>query len=116
GAARMLAGESLSPANDRTASSAFSPVWRHAWTAGFAVLLAVSLAYPLVGTPARLDQRFPGWRPEIGTLDGLAFMRQGVYTLDPAGQYEDLSDTTIELHYDWEAVQWLLQNVRGNLI
>ena len=79
------------------------------WNGAFGVLLAASLAYPLLGTPARLDQRFPGWRPEFGTLNALDFMRQGVY------RWPDESNP-IELRYDWEAIQWLLENVRGNLV
>ncbi|MBX2999729.1 MAG: glycosyltransferase family 39 protein [Caldilineaceae bacterium] len=86
-----------------------SPIWRNAWTVGFALLLAVSFAYPIVGTPARSDQRFPGWRPEIGTLDALDFMRQGSYTW-PDGS------NRIELAYDWQALQWILDSVRGNLV
>lgn len=86
-----------------------SPIWRNAWTVGFALLLAVSFAYPIVGTPARLDQRFPGWRPPLGTLDALDFMRQGSYTW-PDGS------NRIELAYDWQALQWILNSVRGNLV
>jgi YYY domain-containing protein len=86
-----------------------SPLWRNAWTVGFALLLAVSFAYPIVGTPARSDQRFPGWRPEIGTLDALDFMREGSYAW-PDGS------NLIALRYDWQAIQWILDSVRGNLV
>ncbi len=71
------------------------------------LLIAVSLTYPLFGTPARLDQRFVGWRPVFGTLNGLDFMSQGTYS------WPDDSNR-IELHYDWEAIQWLLDHMRGN--
>ncbi|MEZ4836058.1 MAG: DUF2298 domain-containing protein [Caldilineaceae bacterium] len=87
----------------------FSPAWRFAWLTGVVLLVLASLAYPIVGTPARSDQRFPGWRPELGTLDGLAFMRQGVYFW-PDG------NNPIEFGYDWQAIQWILDNVRGNLV
>lgn len=80
-----------------------------AWGFGFAVLLCASLAYPIFGTPSRLSQRFSGWRPPIGTLDGMAFMEKGVY-------YWPDGDNAIELRYDWEAIQWLLENVRGNVV
>ena len=79
------------------------------WNGAFGLLLAASLAYPLLGTPARLDQRFPGWRPDFGTLNALDFMRQGIY------RWPDESNP-IELSYDWQAIQWLLENVRGNLV
>jgi len=82
-------------------------ITRGGWAIAFTLLLAASLAYPLLGTPARLDQRMPGWRPEIGTLNGMDFMRQGVYA------WPDFNNT-IELSYEYDAIQWLLQNVRGN--
>jgi len=83
--------------------------FRGAWGLAFLLLLFASLAYPLLGTPARLAQRFPGWRPPIGTLNGMAFMENGVYHWPDSGN-------AIELRYDWEAIQWLLENVRGNLV
>ncbi len=82
---------------------------RGAWGIVFFILLAASLVYPLLGTPSRLSQRFPGWRPPIGTLNGMAFMENGVY------HWPD-SNNAIELQYDWEAIQWLLENVRGNVV
>ena len=82
---------------------------RGAWGIAFFVLLCASLVYPLLGTPSRLSQRFPGWRPPIGTLNGMAFMENGVY------HWPD-SNNAIELQYDWEAIQWLLANVRGNVV
>ncbi|MEZ4620133.1 MAG: DUF2298 domain-containing protein [Caldilineaceae bacterium] len=80
---------------------------RTAWALGFVLLFAAGFAYPLWGTPARLDMRFPGWRPPYGTLNGLAFMREGRFTWpDPSN--------TLDLSYDWAAIEWLLDNVRGN--
>lgn len=85
--------------------SLLRPLW---WTL-FSLLFVASLAYPLWGTSARLEQRFPGWQPEIGTLDGMDFMNEGVYTW-PDG------NNPIELRWDREAINWLLENVRGNLV
>jgi uncharacterized membrane protein len=82
---------------------------RFGWSIVFLLLLVVSLAYPVWGTPARLEQRFMGWQPAFGTLNGLDYMRQGVYTLPD-------TNTPVELKYDWEAIQWLLDHVRGNVI
>ena len=79
------------------------------WSFVFLILIAASLSYPVWGTPSRLSQRFPGWRPPIGTLDGMAFMENGVY------HWPD-SDHAVELRYDWEAIQWLLREVRGNVV
>ena len=92
-----------------TASLSPRSRWRYAWAASFAALLIASLTYPIFGTPSRVDQRMPGWRPEIGTLNGLDFMRQGSYA------WPDFNNV-FELRYEWEALQWLLQNVRGNAV
>ena len=82
---------------------------RWVWTPAFALLLAASLAYPILGTPVRVDQRLLGWRPPLGTLNGLDFMREGTYA------WPDFNNV-FELRYDWEAIQWLLRSVRGNAV
>ena len=82
---------------------------RGAWGLVLLILIAASLVYPLLGTPSRLSQRFPGWRPPIGTLNGMAFMENGVYN------WPD-SNSAIELKYDWAAILWLLENVQGNVV
>ncbi len=51
--------------------------WRYAWAGLLTVLILAGLAYPLFGTPARIDQRLIGWRPPVGTLNGLAYMQEG---------------------------------------
>ena len=81
--------------------------WRSAWAGGLLVLLAAGLAYPLFGTPARLEQRLMGWQPAFGTLNGLDYMRDGSY------RWPDDSNM-IELRYDWDAINWLLDHVQGN--
>lgn len=86
-----------------------SRLFHFAWAAIFVLLLAASLAYPVLGTPARLDQRMPGWRPPVGTLNGLDFMREGAYA------WPDFNNV-IELRYEWQALQWLLTHVRGNAV
>lgn len=88
--------------------------WRHLglrllWSVTFTLLFAAGFSYLIWGTPARLDQRFPGWRPPIGTLNGLDFMREGVF-------YWPDQNNPVELRHDWEAIQWLLKNVRGNAV
>ncbi len=82
-------------------------ILRICWTGVLVALIAASLAFLVYGTPARLSQRLVGWRPDFGTLNGLDYMRQGTYTW-PDGE------NTIELSYDWDAIQWLLDNMRGN--
>jgi YYY domain-containing protein len=78
---------------------------RRAWIAGLAFLFFASLLYPLVYTPARVNDRFPGARPPVGTLDGMAFMTVGSYTWP--------ENNRIELRYDYQALQWLIDNVKG---
>lgn len=84
-------------------------VVRTLWSVALTLLLVASSAYLIWGTPARLDQRFPGWRPAIGTLNGLDFMREGVF-------YWPDQNNPMEMRYDWDAIQWLLANVRGNAV
>jgi len=85
--------------------------WRSAvswslWTAALALLLFGSLVYPVLGTPVRVRDRFPGARPAVGTLDGLAFMTVGHFS------WPD-EDHPIELWWDYEAIRWLQENVQG---
>lgn len=82
---------------------------RAAWALSFILLLVASLAYLLYGTPARLDMRMVGWRPPVGTLNALDYMRAGSFTW-PDEQHR------FDLKYDWEAIRWLLQHVRGNVV
>ncbi|MBK8045663.1 MAG: hypothetical protein IPK16_00155 [Anaerolineales bacterium] len=77
------------------------------WSTAFVLLLAASLAFPILGTPARLKERMPGWQPELGTLNGMEFMRQGIYA------WPDYSNV-IDLSYESQAIEWLLDNIRGN--
>lgn len=85
--------------------------WRSAagrglWTGALAVLLFGSLIYPILGTLVRVQERFPGARPPVGTLDGLAFMTVGRFA------WPD-DDHPIELKWDYEAIRWLQENVEG---
>jgi uncharacterized membrane protein len=76
-----------------------------AWRGALALLLLAVAIYPLAGTVARVNDRFPGARPEVGTMDGMAFMRVGTYTWE---------NKAIELKYDYDGIQWLLWNVQGS--
>ncbi|MGA9350878.1 MAG: DUF2298 domain-containing protein [Anaerolineae bacterium] len=82
-----------------------SAAQRRVWAAGLAFLFFASLLYPIVYTPARVDDRFPGARPPVGTLDGMAFMTVGSYTWP--------ENNRIELRYDYAALRWLIANVKG---
>jgi uncharacterized membrane protein len=80
--------------------------WRWAWTAALGLLLVAVSIFVFVGTPARVVDRFPGERPPIGTLDGMAFMTVGTYTWPT-------DDDPIHLRGDYDAIRWLLDNVPG---
>ncbi len=79
---------------------------RYVWMGLFFALLLSACVYPLLGTPQRVRDRFLTERPPIGTLDGMAYMTVGSYA------WPDDSNR-IELKYDYEAILWLLANVRG---
>jgi YYY domain-containing protein len=79
---------------------------RWAWTMALALLLFAACVYLVVGTPARVNDRFPGARPPLGTLDGMAFMTVGEYA------WPDETHR-IALRYDYEAIRWLMENVKG---
>lgn len=83
--------------------------WGLLWRLACVLVLAACSVYLVFGTPARLSQRFAGWVPPFGTLNGMAFMEQGRYSWPN-------ESNTIELSYDYQAIQWLLANVRGNLV
>lgn len=79
---------------------------RFLWNVAFVALLSATLVYPVLGTGIRVNDRFPGERPAIGTLDGMAFMTVGTYT------WPD-ENNRIELKYDYEAIRWLMDHVTG---
>jgi YYY domain-containing protein len=84
-----------------------SPVWlRVPWGAAASVLLAGSFVFLVIGVRNRVDDRFPGARPPLGTLDATAYMTVGEYT------WPD-QDSVIALRHEREAIQWLLRNVSG---
>jgi YYY domain-containing protein len=76
------------------------------WQTTVMVLLVASLIFTFIGTSARVSDRFPGARPPLGTLDGLAFMSVGSYT------WPD-DRNRIEMKYDLDAIHWLNENVVG---
>ncbi|HEU5101708.1 MAG TPA: DUF2298 domain-containing protein, partial [Roseiflexaceae bacterium] len=75
-----------------------------AWPA-IAMLVALALIFPLVGTPSRLSNRFPV--SPGPTLDGLAFMDLATY---------DWQGNSISLAADADAIRWLNQHITGSPI
>lgn len=90
---------------NRTTLHLLSPRLQALWWATCGLLLFSASIYPVLGTAARVNDRFPGARPPIGTFDGMAFMTVGSYTWE---------GHTIELRYDYDAIRWLWQNVDGS--
>lgn len=76
------------------------------WQMATTMLLAVGLVFLAAGIRTRVNDRFPGARPAIGTLDGTAYMTVGRYTWPSA-------DTIIALNPERDAIRWLLENVTG---
>jgi YYY domain-containing protein len=74
-------------------------------------LLALALVYPLAGTPSRVALRFP--ENPGPTLDGLAFLRTAEFTPPDYAASMAEPGAPIRLQSDGEAIQWLLENVRG---
>jgi uncharacterized membrane protein len=83
--------------------------WGLLWRLACVLILVACGVYIIFGTPARLSQRFVGWIPPFGTLNGMAYMQQGRYAWPNDSNW-------IELSYDYDAIQWLLNHVRGNVV
>ena len=81
--------------------------WRRGlWAAGLVVLLLGASVYPVLGTRARLADRFYGQTTPM-TLDGTAYVDGTVY-YDHEGE--------IDLEADFEGIRWLRENVQGSPI
>ncbi len=77
-------------------------IYRGAWLTMLALLLASSFIYPILGTRARLSNRFD---TQTVTLDGADYMTRAVHWDD---------DQPIELRWDYDAIMWLQDHVRGS--
>jgi uncharacterized membrane protein len=72
------------------------------WLIGFALLVASSAVYPVLGTRARLADRFD---TSTFTLDGMAFMETESYTDDRG---------TVMFKWDMDAIKWMQEYVQGS--
>ena len=72
------------------------------WFGLVVALILFSLVYTLLGTQARLGDRF---NPLPPTLDGTAYMEQAAHRE---------KEQAIELKWDREAINWLQENVEGS--
>jgi uncharacterized membrane protein len=75
-----------------------------AWQGGMLLLTAAVLVYPVMGTRSRVLDRFAS-SPAFGTLDGMAYMT--------TGEFYWPQDNRIVLQYDYEAIRWLQNHVKG---
>ncbi len=83
------------------------PLWlRSLWQAAAVCLILSGLLFLPFGIRARVNDRFPEARPPIGTLNGMDYMTAGMLHW-PDEQH------TIDLAYDYLAIQWLLEHVTG---
>ena len=73
-----------------------------------ALVLVGALVYPALATPVRIADRF---NPTPLTLDGTAWMRPAEY--HPPDWCVDKPLDPIALHWDYDAIHWLQDNVRG---
>jgi uncharacterized membrane protein len=77
---------------------------RGAWLACLSVLFAATLVYPVLGTRARIADRFD---TSFAGIDGMAFMEGATYRESRA---------TLALGPDMEAIRWLQEHVEGSPI
>ncbi|HUP28193.1 MAG TPA: DUF2298 domain-containing protein, partial [Chloroflexia bacterium] len=99
---RVMATEVREPEPEFRPGMRLVPL-RLAWLVAFVLLFIGSLFFPLLGTQARVTDRFPT-SPPVGTLNGMKYMTVGTFTTDAA-------PFPIVLKYDYEAINWMNQNV-----
>ena len=89
----------------------WSGVGGKVWLGVLAVLVLASAVFPVLGTRARLADRFD---TSIGiTLDGRAYQRTTVYG-DPAEPDRGRAEARYALDYDAEAIDFIRENVEGS--
>ena len=76
--------------------------YKSVWIGVFSVLIIGALVFPILGTYARLQDRF---QPLPMTVDGMAYMEVSTYN-DANGP--------IELKNDFQAIEWIRENVQGS--
>jgi uncharacterized membrane protein len=104
----LMAWERM-PRGRRAGASSQAVDWRRiavtlAWQAVLMLIIVAALVYPVMGTPTRVRDRFDR-SPPVGTLDGMAYMTVGTLVWP--------QNNSINLEYDYEAIRWLQDNVKG---
>lgn len=82
--------------------------FRLVWVAAFSLLTFAAALYPILATKAKWDIRMSDEAPI--TLDGMAFMETTSY-FDTA---LDGSSQTVNLKFDYDAIQWMQRNIEGS--
>ncbi len=106
----MQAWLMLSVVGGVTAVSTYTAIRSHRlartiWSTLFAVLILTAFLYPVLATKAKWQIRMSKESPH--TLDGMAFM--------PYVEYADsISNQTITLDSDYEAIRWMQRNIAGS--
>jgi uncharacterized membrane protein len=104
----LLAWERAPHGEPTTARVPAGDGWRVAlslaWQLILLLLIVAALVYPALGTPTRVRDRFDR-SPPAGTLNGMAYMTAGTLVWP--------QDNSINLEYDYEAIRWLQENVKG---
>ncbi len=87
--------------------------YRRAWRWAFAALLVAAASYTLIGTFAKIDDRWPEIERPPRTLNGLAFLNGDTLPggLKTAVYVEQ--DTPLPLARDYAAFLWIRENIRG---
>lgn len=106
--ASSVGPETASEKEDDLTASRWNPA-RLAWLGVFGLFIVASLAFTFLGTPDRLVKRF-GITPPVGTLNGQRFMEYATYSATYDGAAPPVQ---VNLKYDYEAINWLNNNVRG---
>ena len=95
------------------------PLWpgriRNAWLVGLALIVLGAASYPLVATPMKMADRWPGTQNPTHTLDGALYMLGD--TVNPGEQnpaiYND-DDKKIDLSLDSAGIQYMQDNITGS--
>jgi uncharacterized membrane protein len=81
----------------------WKPFNRGVWQFGLMALVTVAALYTLLAASAKIQDRMSPSAPR--TLDGMLYMEYARYA--DQGQ-------TIELKYDYDAIRWMQENVKGS--
>ena len=80
-------------------------------TRGVLVIFVLAALFPVMGTPARQDQRFGDFGP---TLDGLRYLDADPTYTEDIGRPGPEDDIPLHLREDEPLIRWLRQNVQGS--